>query len=192
MKLSHLSAALASLCLLAASAQAQDAYGSAYNLHKGFYVNANAGTGLGATKQKDGSIKTEFADSIGASGFVGYMFTPNIGLEAGVTGFAVPMGSMLTYGATVVGNLPIGQRLSLFAKVGGGAVRTHFDGLDLFIVDIPGQTITQGAALVGAGMDYSLSRHISANLQYNGAMITNESTSGINGLLSLGLTWHFS
>ena len=192
MKFSYLSAALASLCLLAASAQAQDAYGSAYNLHEGFYINANVGTGLGAAKQKDGSMKTGMTGPIGASGFVGYMFTPYVGLEAGVTSVAESLGSMVAYGATVVGHLPISQRLSLFAKAGGGAVRTHFDGLDLLFVNIPAQTTTQGAALVGAGMDYSFSRHISASLQYNGAIVTNEATSGMNGLLSLGLTWHFS
>lgn len=161
------------------------------NLHQGFYLSGNLGSAFGAVVDDDGSTSAGF-DGIGGSGYLGYMFNPYLGLEAGANGFAIPFSSVLIYGATVVGNLPIGSRFSVFAKAGGGAARFHLDSIDLGFLTIPASSVTQGAVLVGTGVGFALTKHLSATAQYNGAIVKNDASDGIVGLLSLGLEWHFS
>lgn len=202
MKLSYLSAASASLCLLAASAQAQDAYGSMDNIHQGFYLNGNIGFQAGSTShigaEPDDVQLTWGSNGLGGGGYAGYMFTSHVGLEAGGYSFSnsnlLLPGSItqIVYGVTVVGNLPLGQRFSVFGKAGAGAIYTHASSITIGSLSLPEISHTYGAALLGAGLSYSFSKHLSTNIQFNSAIPMQMELQGVIGFPSIGLTWHFS
>ena len=192
MKHKTLSLLALSLAFIAQNAIAASDDPDAYNRHQGVYAEANAGTNVVYTAfvSSKGSKNIAAHNGLGWNANLGYQFNPILGLEAGFmqnyakytndsgeTGkgvFNVP------YAAARL-TAPIGNRFSLFAKVGAmGAIGkvTYSDSSD-----------TEKALLpyVGVGAGVSVTPHLDLNVQYQGAVY------GVvgAGLLGGGLTYHF-
>ncbi len=156
-----------------------------FNKHQGWYASANLGVATGASTNSDGSLDGGLA-GVGGALYLGYQLNKNFAIEAGATGLDVVFGSLVIIDGAIKGIIPIGQRVTIFGKVGGAAAISTATLLGF------SATSTNAAVFVGAGMGVGLSHSLTATLQYNGVVSSNINTDGLIGLLSLGLDWHFA
>jgi OOP family OmpA-OmpF porin len=126
-----------------------------------------AGADSGRTKVKDFSER-----DTGYGGFVGYNFHQNFAVEAGVRRLVdneVLFGSPSSYVVgnervnqahlSVVGSVPVADRLSVYGRLGVNRLDTKVSG--------PGFSYKRGTnkALYGAGLSYALTPAVSARVE---------------------------
>jgi len=180
------------------------AFADPLNEQKGFYFSANAGAAgivgydRSATTFEYSNEKWSYKDfqtnkyigfsGIGVNIYGGYRFNKNLALEAGVIGQTNGLVSLTTLSLAAKGLIPIGQRLSLFGKVGGSYNYATFCLFGCARAQL-------GGVFVGAGADYALSKRFSTTLEINGPVLYEKSPESKSvdyfGLLTLGLTYHF-
>jgi hypothetical protein len=160
-----------------------------YNRHVGAYLEGNFGSGLGGLRYQTGVGISGFR-GYGGSAAAGYQFNPYVGLEADFTGISAPNSStVFMYGVTLRGILPIGDRVSLYAKLGGGPIT-------LRVCDFVFNTgicvsQTEWGGLAGAGLTLALTKNLDLAVDYTGGFGTGYGIDGIYGVLGGGLLYHF-
>lgn len=142
-----------------------------YNKHTGAYVEAGAGATL---YHVDLFVEDQGVSGFGANAAVGYQFNPYVALEAGYFMVTPDNTSVLSApNVSVKGILPIGNRFSLFAKLGA---------VGLFA---KGQSA--GAPFAGVGMGVALTKNLDITVQVQGAIFAWAQV----GVATAGLTYHF-
>jgi hypothetical protein len=160
-----------------------------YNQHVGAYFGGDLGAGLGASKDQSGDTQGGF-EGFGGTATVGYQLNPNFGIEGDFTGISAPFSSTFyIYGAMLRALLPLGDRVSLYAKAGGGAITVRVCD---FLFNT-GQCVseTQGAVLVGGGLTVALSPNFDLAMDYTGGINNNNGMDGLYGVLGAGFLYHF-
>lgn len=119
---------------------------------------------------------------------VGYMFNPFVGIEGGFTGATTPASSTTAgssalqfYDISVKGVLPLGEVFNIHGQIGGAYVSGGINSL--------GGTDATPKALLGAGVDFNLTRQFSITLndyQYLAAEGGTTSGSGGNTNIVMG------
>lgn len=160
------------------------------NDYTGAYLSAGLGGFGGAGYTYDDNNKRSFDGGfagLGATLIGGYRFNRYLAVEADVMPLIDIGGKGAIVGGMVKGMVPVGQRATLFAKAGGGALILKPDPF----MGVAFPTTTIGGPMVGAGASYALTQHVDANIQYNGLIITGKDPA-ILGNATAGLTLHFS
>ncbi len=185
-------------CILAAQpalTQGQEPW----NRHQGFYVEGNAGTNLIYL----GIISGEWAEAPAATGGFawhaagGYAFTEHHAVEAGfMQNYAwydtetpdnehtVSTHANVVYGAWRP-TLPIGDRLSIFAKL--GLMYVWVPGIQADETETEVDEVGMVAPYTGLGLSYAVTPQIDISVQYQGAVYI---VAGA-GALPVGAAYHF-
>lgn len=158
-----------------------------YNLHSSVYLGGTVGMGLGAVKDNFNDADSGF-QGVGGTLFIGKQFTPYFGVEADYIGVSALFVDFNMYGVLVRGTLPLGNRFSLYAKAGMGAVDVSVE--NIFNTGASVGT-TDAAALIGAGASLAITKSLSLNLDYSGAIKSNSGMDGLYGVLGMGLSYYF-
>jgi len=170
-------------------ALAQPVVSQAYNDHQGVYLSGNLGLGVGADRNDDTGHIDGGAYGFGANAFLGYQLNRYVAVELGATGV---LGLLNTYtlDADVKGIVPLGDRFSLFGKAGGGLLTAQV----CFLGSCDNHT--EPGVFVGGGLGYAFTSHLTGTVGYDGviplAKHNDNNFTGIYGLISVGLTYHFS
>lgn len=151
-----------------------------------WYLSGNLGAGLGAGVDKSSGQISGGIWGIGGNVFFGRQFNKNFAVEAGGTIAGSTFATFYIPSLDIKGIIPLSPSFSLFGKLGGAVVITDFCLLGTC------DTTTQVAPFVGAGINLNLSKNLSTSLEYNGFVVANKAADGLMGLLTLGLTLHFS
>ena len=170
MKHRTLSLLALSLMLIAQTAVAASDGSDVYNRHQGWYGEVLGGTNIGGADVNDIGH-----GGFGVSGALGYQFTSIIGVEAGYIRNQID--DLHIDNGYVAARLtaPIGDRFSLFGKLGG--IYSNFGGgLDDSIV----------SPFIGAGLAYSVTPQLDINAQIQGFVHSGLSIGVVGG----GLTYH--
>jgi len=193
----------AAASLAAASALAQDVKTTQFKT--GFYVYGSIGYSMAsgqATEIPPGATLTDDTDSYAGKVLVGYRFNKYFGIEGGYVDVAklsatasAPGGGTISATAKLQGGqlaaivwLPATDKLSLFGKLGGAAIRTKYEetgSADVKSTDI--QTF------FGLGLQYEFTKDLFGRAEYERySQYGNYATGDISAnVYSLGLGYKF-
>lgn len=102
--------------------------------------------------------------------FGGYQFNRTWGLELGYTDLGRYRGADIeTWSLAGTGTQPLGERWSVFGKLGAAANRPHFSG-----------SSRRTDLLVGVGVGYTFTKNIGLNLEYEDYGKLSKSDNGTN------------
>lgn len=185
----------------------------------GFYVGGNVGItraeidetglnqaliGLGATS----ASTTSDQSGTGYKAYGGYSFTPNIAIEAGyfdlgkftTDSTVTPPGTARAelkfkgFNVDVVGSLPVGNRFSLFGRV--GVIRTEQDvtasSTGFIVTTRPNASFDKTSWKAGLGVDYVITGGLGVRAEAEVYNVPDGPDDSANvGLLSIGLLYRF-
>jgi len=124
--------------------------------------------------------------------FGGYSFNDYVGVELAYTNFgSLDFGSNITLDSnagslSVVGSLPLGKAVSLFAKAGYASTTTQFTAIGIKLAS----ESTSGAAL-GAGVQFNLGQRVGIRLGYDRYKVMLGTLIYDSNLASLGVLFKF-
>ena len=150
----------------------------------------------------------DFDSDNGFKAFVGYQFSPRFAVEGGYVDLGsygyqlttTPPGTLTgdidlrgIY-ADLVGRMPIGDRLSLFARIGAiyAEADTRFAGTGAVNVLDPNPTAEELNYKLGVGMEYAFTRAFSMRVEAERYRVDDAiGNEGDIDMLSAGLVWRF-
>lgn len=172
-----------------------------YQQTQGFYIGAQWLPGQEALG--NGSSGIEFYP--GAAGFnIGFQFNPHLALEASIQSLYEHTNWNFGYGIkgsesddimfpalAVKGILPIGNRITFYAKAGAAIAIVSVKATGVFANSTANvqSTGSEFAPMLGAGMGIYLTHHFETSIDQTFYYLTKDKT--VYGMTGIGLTYHF-
>lgn len=153
----------------------------------GYYLGGGLGVGVGGILNRDGSTDGGLI-GFGALANFGYKFNPYVSMQGDVVGIFMGFSSLALYGLSGRFSLPVSERVSLYSKIGVGAITFVLDDFD----SIGDKTATAFTPIIGIGVEGAINPNFSLGLDYTAAYKNSSGTKGMFGLLNLALTYHFN
>lgn len=128
---------------------------------------------------------------------IGYHFTRNLGIQAGVlsiweTALGLDVDTATIYDVAMRGAVPLGDHGEIFGKLGVGII----DGQVQVSLPLFGTIKQSGSSIgptFGLGLGYYFTRHWTGTLEYSGIYSVGSQVlkNGVKGVPMIGVTYHF-
>ena len=166
-----------------------------YNAFEAPYLSLNIGAAYaGPMNYNNGVATTRYSKSglrgEAASAYLGDQINPYFAFELGFNGMDYPpMGSLFLMSFDMRLTAPIGQRFSLFGKIGPGLAEVKTCNNANTVCETTSTTVPA----FGAGLGYGFASRWMATLEYNGTYMPESTGNAVGnfGALTLGATYYF-